>query len=490
MSIKKYNLNSLDSFNNNFVLINDKYLGKIVKSIWNDNALICKLDNEPNFVDNALKQYGIMNGGGMMLLNDSDKIRYVNPNNLHQFITNNKFSNLSKIYSKILLGGNFINNTNNLTNNVTNDVTNDNTNNVTNKDINNIETNIWDTSESEKNTNKNSNNSSKDILNEYQNYSKYLFKKKLQFNQKFSIKETDLNLEPGTFNKIIKPAFLENLQKFYPVSTNDEDSLENHLSFKHKITDNKDYQLYGEYFIKKIFNKLDNITSSIKDNNGNSILDILKNEKGTMSINPIFGFIVPNINGEYIEFVDSTKRKFSRTISKTKIPNLSLLKQNYDSPIDHISLSKIVFQNKNDLQNNKNIIQESLDIASQENVICLQPKVNYVFWTIIRLFVCWFSDDELRQNIFQINLLINLYNSNNDILQDNTIKTYPIITIITNYGDDVVKKIISKLSFYFSPYKNEIAFKTSSPSLFKKHDELIYFSNGSISIKKFIKLNL
>ena len=481
MSIKKYNLNSLNSFTNNFVLINDKYIGKIVNSLWNDNAVIAKLDNDTNFIDNGLKQYGLMQGGGYVLLNDNDKIRLINPNNLHDFIINNnlnKLNNISKINQKILIGGNLITKENiNIQNN------------SDNKNINSDNKNFWDTSDSEKNTLIEVKNNS-NTFETYLNFSKYLFKKNIQYNKKFSLKESDLNLQPGTINKIIKPAFLENLQKFYPVSVNNEDSLENHLSFKHKITDDKDYQLYGEYFIKKIFEKIDNISSSIKDNNGNSIIDIVKNEKGASYVNPIFGFILPNINGEYIEFVDSTKRKYSRTLSKSNIPNLTILKENYDSPIDHVSLSKIIFDNKNDISKNKNIILESLNIASHENVICLQPKVNFVFWTIIRLFMCWFSDNELRENIYQINLLINLYNSKNDILQDQAIKTYPIITIITNYGDDVVKKIISKLSYYFSPYKNEIAFKSSSPSLFKKHDELIYFSNGSISLKKFIKLNL
>ena len=47
-------------------------------------------------------------------------------------------------------------------------------------------------------------------------------------------------------------------------------------------------------------------------------------------------------------------------------------------------------------------------------------------------------------------------------------------------------KILSHLSYYFFPYKN-VGWKGSSPSYFNKVDDLIYYTNGSIDLKKYIK---
>ena len=62
----------------------------------------------------------------------------------------------------------------------------------------------------------------------------------------------------------------------------------------------------------------------------------------------------------------------------------------------------------------------------------------------------------------------------------------PVILIVPKYGRNSALKILSTLSYYFFPYKN-VGWKGSSPSYFNKVDDLLYYTNGSIDLKKYIK---
>ena len=62
----------------------------------------------------------------------------------------------------------------------------------------------------------------------------------------------------------------------------------------------------------------------------------------------------------------------------------------------------------------------------------------------------------------------------------------PVILIIPKYGRECALKILSYLTYYFFPYKN-VGWKGSSPSFFNKVDDLIYYTNGSIDLKRYIK---
>jgi hypothetical protein len=65
----------------------------------------------------------------------------------------------------------------------------------------------------------------------------------------------------------------------------------------------------------------------------------------------------------------------------------------------------------------------------------------------------------------------------------------PVILIIPRYGRDSALKVLSYLSYYFFPYK-KVGWETSSPSYFNKVDDLMYYTNGSIDLKKYIKFLL
>ena len=68
--------------------------------------------------------------------------------------------------------------------------------------------------------------------------------------------------------------------------------------------------------------------------------------------------------------------------------------------------------------------------------------------------------------------------------KDNGIQ--PEIVIVPHYGRESSLKILSYLSYYFFPYKN-VGWTDSYPSYFTKVDNLIYYTNGSIDLKKYIK---
>jgi hypothetical protein len=129
---------------------------------------------------------------------------------------------------------------------------------------------------------------------------------------------------------------------------------------------------------------------------------------------------------------------------------------------------------------------ESLSILAQEYIICLQPRVEYLLWTLTRLILCWYSDPILNENIVKIKILINLYRARGIKDFNKEIGVQPVIKIIPRYGREPSLKILSYLSYYFFPYKN-VGWKGSSPSYFNKVDDLIYYTNGSIDLKRYIK---
>ena len=114
---------------------------------------------------------------------------------------------------------------------------------------------------------------------------------------------------------------------------------------------------------------------------------------------------------------------------------------------------------------------ESLKILSQEYIIALQPKVEYLVWAIIRLILCWYSSDALNKNIYKIKILINLYrargvktfNKDNDVL--------PMIMILPNYGKESALKVISHINYFFFPYR-KLGLEESPPTYFNKVDNL------------------
>ena len=77
----------------NYVIIDDMYMGKIIKKIWNGYGVIVKLDNDPTYTDSTIIQYQLLNDlvdnsdmKGYMLVKSDNKMRLINKNNLTALI--------------------------------------------------------------------------------------------------------------------------------------------------------------------------------------------------------------------------------------------------------------------------------------------------------------------------------------------------------------------------------------------------------------------
>lgn len=291
----------------------------------------------------------------------------------------------------------------------------------------------------------------------------------------------NLNLmADGEKNEKIKPTIKSVLEKFKKINKSLYLDLTNTLLYKHIIADNKlDNVSFGKELILRIKECLLNIQKKIK----------FEDNRPTSEIINLFEYIKFKIMGGYIVIEDHNKENLNlRIITPELVPNLNLLKDQYENPINYQILSNIILENKTtmDLQKNKDIILEALNILAQEYFICLQPRVEYLLWTLTRLILCWYSDPVLNENIVKIKILINLYRARGIKDFNKEIGVQPVIMIVPRYGRESALKILSNLSYYFFPYKN-VGWKGSSPSYFNKVDNLIYYTNGSIDLKRYIK---
>ena len=109
----------------------------------------------------------------------------------------------------------------------------------------------------------------------------------------------------------------------------------------------------------------------------------------------------------------------------------------------------------------------------------------------------WYGDEKIEQNIRKIKILINQfradpvqeYNKKNGIL--------PQILIYPKYGVESARIVLSKIDYYFSLYVDEkiskssqLVWKNSKPSHFISKNNFIFYSNGSIDLKNYIKDSL
>ena len=288
-------------------------------------------------------------------------------------------------------------------------------------------------------------------------------------------------LEEGQRFNIIKPSIKAVLEKFEKIDQNLYLDLTNTLLYKHIISDNKiDNVSFGIQLIKKIKDILINIQKSIKFEDGRSLLEQIN----------LFAYLKFKISGGYIIIENESYdlQNIKRIITRDIVENLKLLESQYDQPINYKILSNVILKNKStsELQKNKDIVIEALNILAQDYFICLQSRVEYLLWTLTRLILCWYSDPILNEHIFKIKILINLYRARGIKEFNREFGVQPVILIVPKYGRDSALKILSHLSYYFFPYKN-VGWKESSPSYFNKVDDLIYYTNGSIDLKKYIK---
>jgi hypothetical protein len=249
--------------------------------------------------------------------------------------------------------------------------------------------------------------------------------------------------------------------------------------------------------IKTIVNKniaVNNLIINNDDllNESNKIVDwinkVLKKE--------VFKDLIINVYDGYV-YITRKGAKIKDNITKELISDLKYFEWQYNNPIDYETLKYVIYQNtfQKKLKENELQKKEAEEILSQEYVIALQPAPDYQMWTLKRLIMILYGDTAFESRIRKIKVLINQfradpnqeYNKKNGIL--------PQILIYPKYGSDNSRVIISKLEYYFSLYIDNIfnnkylniEWIDSNPTYFIKKNNLIYFSNGSIDLKKYIE---
>lgn len=486
----KYNMeNQYNKFIiNDYVLINNKYIGHIVKIIWNSNGYIVKLENNTDFIDKTLSQYKILNDNniqGYMLITLNDKIKKINFDQLQDLLLNYDIIEMNALIKKIndkyeiFLKKNLLINFDNSFKNPF-----DNSFDTSNNSFNNSSNNLYDIN--------------KFSIYNYQagqedDYILYITKminelfienNETKWEENFYIgdsKSIDL-LGDENIEDIIKPALISLLENFDKIKIQNQIDFKNTLMYKHLIYDNQiDMLSLGKEFISIIKKELLKFQEEIKLDDYSNILE---------STN-LFDFLNFKIVGEYIEISSNLNGNDFRIITPEIISDLKNLSFQYSKPIDYEFLSTIVLKNKTtkDVIINKDMIREALKILSQEYIICFQPKIEIILWTICRLIISWYADPKLCENIFKIKILINLFRARKNKEFNKDYGVQPVIMIIPKYGKKIATKVLSHLSYFFFPYK-KLGWDSSNPTWFDKLDNLMYYTNGSLELKKYIKFLL
>ena len=242
---------------------------------------------------------------------------------------------------------------------------------------------------------------------------------------------------------------------------------------------------------------IDNVINDPNDeiNEGSKIINWI-NE---VLISKVFTDLIVKIHEGYV-YITRNGVNVIDTINKNIVPSLKHFSWQEGQPINYDTLKYVIFQNsfQQNLKDNIEQKREAEDILSQEYIIALQPSPLYQLWTLKRLIMIWYSDPLIEKYIRKVKVIINQfrcdpnksYNKENGIL--GSILIYP------KYGVKSTKEILSKIEYYFSLYIDEnsnpryqdIQWKNSQPSYFIKKNSLIYYTNGSIELKNYIKRSI
>lgn len=475
-------MTDLTNFNiGDWIIISNKYLGCIYKKIWNNNGLIVKLDNDTNYQDDMIKQYNLLPNmliNGYKIITPNNQITIVNSQTLG-ILFNSQYQNSEYFELNLKLKNSFTNFINKIQPKKINKIINP-------QIVNNIPklSNILDIKHM-----KRYNENTDDSLPEYISLmvSKLFMHDKDPTHIEYfnSLKNNETSAEDylgeENINQVIKPALKFQLEKFDIIYSDQYYDFKKTLMYKHLIYDvTPDMTTLGQQFISQIKSALIAFQIPLVTDDGSKLLE---------NVN-LFDFIKFTIRNGYIEITNKFTQD-NQIITKDLISNLNVLSGEYLKSINYQMLTKIILENKNshDLGINNQIVQEALNILAQEYLICFQPQIELLLWTICRLLIAWYCDPILYKQIFKIKILINLYRARGLKELNKDIGIEPLIIIQPKYGKKSALQVISHLSYLFFSYK-KIGWEESPPSYFNKIDSLIYYTNGSIDLKKYIKILL
>lgn len=171
-------------------------------------------------------------------------------------------------------------------------------------------------------------------------------------------------------------------------------------------------------------------------------------------------------------------------------PKLKILgEQEYGIPIRHNVLKYVLFQNElqQSLSVDRQLLEETELILSQEYIIALTPEPRYQIWCVMRLVKLWYGDIDLQNNIRKIKLIVNQYRtrSNEKYNIRNGIRFS--IGIYPRYGKKSATIVVKKIMYYFSLYFQAVGWKNNPPSYFKIINDLISYANCSQSLKLYYR---
>ncbi len=461
-----------------YVIIDKKELGKIHMRIWNGNGYIVRLLNNSDYIDSMISQYKLLGDlpiDGYKVVTLSSEIKLVQPENLFELIDdiikdtsfqikiNEKFLRNFDSFKKRILS---------IDTEYIPETTAESIGQIVLTPEKLIKYKVQDMNED--------------------NYAEYILKMintifmaeseiaYSELNTPMSGIDTNSNDKLGQDNvtMVIKPALIKSLEKYEPINMDQYYDYKNTLMYRHIILDDHvDTLSLGKQMIKSIRDALLKIQSNIDFESGKMIEEI-----------NLFDFIKFQIVGGHVEMVNKYLPDNFRTVTPEVLPGLNYFSGMYGQPINYGMLTTLIFQNKTpqDIEVNKEMLKEAVKIMSLEYLICFQPKVEFLLWTICRLIVCWYADPYLYENIYKVKILINLYRARGLKEFNRDIDVQPVIVIVPKYGKEICTKVMSHLSFYFFPYKR-LGWAESIPTYYNKIDDLIHYTNGSSEVKKYIK---
>lgn len=155
-------------------------------------------------------------------------------------------------------------------------------------------------------------------------------------------------------------------------------------------------------------------------------------------------------------------------------------------PIDYLILKDAIHLNdfQRGLIKDLKQYEEARNILKQDYQLAFQPEPQYVMWFVTTLIKFWYCDPTLNNLIRKMKVLINLYRARGDLEYNKRNGILPTIVIYTKYGFACHKKVLDILIGHFSFY-NHTGWKCSHPTYFRKYNDLIYYTNGDISLKEY-----
>jgi hypothetical protein len=460
-----------NNYNGKYLIIDNKYVGKVINELWNNNCVLIKLENYMDYIDVILKrnkdlkiidQSILEDNKGYLIATNNMKVQIINNGeSIKKAIELMKNNKLNDIQGKIHIEyNNFLSNIRTTTVNI---------NTILQSKISAID----------KKENKELDYITK-LMKKIINNEKIMYS--AQYNIGKNIDEAD---EESVEN--IKKILIKNLIEQESFDMDYYSELDKSLSYKDLIDDkNIDNISFGTEIINIIIENLYNFSLKIKSDG--KIITKNGEDINLFEEYSIFNFLKFQIIGDYIEITDITKE--NRKITEELIPDLIYLKtQQYDKEINYEQLLSLLMSiNETNITQNNDLIKEILKVLSQEYTIGLQPKINFLIWTIVRLIVCWYADDEMRKKIFKIKILINTFRSRSDKNYNIINGIEPLITVHPEYGKDNTYKILAYLNLYFFKYKN-FGNRKDKPTFYKNIDEdsLLYYINSSTDVKKYVK---